>query len=356
MYEHITSEIILKRMLDTVPNTIDKREGSIIYDALMPAALELKKLYVEFDDFLEESFADTASREFLIRRAKERGIDPDEATHAILQGEFTPSAIEVTGKRFSMPNTDLRYTVGAQINPGVYQVFCERAGAIGNNYLGAILPVDYILGLQTAELTGILIPGSDEESTESLREKYFRSFDINAFGGNKKDYLDMTNSLPGVGSTKVTPIWDGGGTVKLTILDAMYNPASTTLIDAVQDEIDPTMDGQGIGRAPIGHIVTVDTAAAVSVAIETAVTCEVGYTWAGLEAAVIDAIEDYLLDLRAAWASQDFIIVFLSVVNARIMAVPGVVDVQGTTINGAGANLVLSTYEIPIFGGIVNVA
>ena len=38
-----------------------------------------------------------------------------------------------------------------------------------------------------------------------------------SYGGNVTDYLTKTNSIAGVGSTKVTPIWDGGGTVKLTI-------------------------------------------------------------------------------------------------------------------------------------------
>ena len=42
MYEDITYEVILKRMLDRIPSTMDKREGSIIYDALAPAAIELQ--------------------------------------------------------------------------------------------------------------------------------------------------------------------------------------------------------------------------------------------------------------------------------------------------------------------------
>ena len=36
MYESQTTETILRRMLDKVPDSLDKREGSIIYDALAP--------------------------------------------------------------------------------------------------------------------------------------------------------------------------------------------------------------------------------------------------------------------------------------------------------------------------------
>lgn len=41
MFENMSYEGILQRMLDRVPNTFDKREGSIIFDALAPAAMEM---------------------------------------------------------------------------------------------------------------------------------------------------------------------------------------------------------------------------------------------------------------------------------------------------------------------------
>ena len=40
-YSGETYEQILQRMLARVPGDIDKREGSIIYDALAPAAVEI---------------------------------------------------------------------------------------------------------------------------------------------------------------------------------------------------------------------------------------------------------------------------------------------------------------------------
>jgi len=78
MYEQMTFERVLQRMLSAVPANVDKREGSILYDALCGAALEMANLYLELDVILNETFADTASREFLIRRAAERGLNvPD---------------------------------------------------------------------------------------------------------------------------------------------------------------------------------------------------------------------------------------------------------------------------------------
>ena len=58
-YEDMEYEVILDRMIDRVaeqyPN-LDTREGSIIYNALAPAALELAIMYVELDNVLNESF------------------------------------------------------------------------------------------------------------------------------------------------------------------------------------------------------------------------------------------------------------------------------------------------------------
>ena len=90
MYEEITYEEILDRMLERVPDSMDKREGSVIYDALAPAAVELMQMYIELDTILQVTFADTSMGEFLDRRCAERGIIRNQATKAILKGEFTP--------------------------------------------------------------------------------------------------------------------------------------------------------------------------------------------------------------------------------------------------------------------------
>lgn len=83
MYEKITYEKILQRMLDKVPNTIDKREGSIIYDALAPAALEMQLMYIELDTNVKQAFADTASGGYLAMRTTEMGIDRMPAVYAL---------------------------------------------------------------------------------------------------------------------------------------------------------------------------------------------------------------------------------------------------------------------------------
>lgn len=353
MYEGMSFDVIMRRMLDRIPNTFDKREGSVIYDALAPAAMEIMSMYIELENVLTEVYADTASREYLIKRAAERGIIPSSASNAFLKAVSTPALVDIPiGSRFSL--NELNYVITEKTRDGEYVVQCETKGVVGNRYFGRLIPIDYISGLESVEITELLIPGEDEESTESIRRRYFESFNAKVYGGNIKDYIDKTTSISGVGAVKVTPVWNGGGTVLLTILDSEFKAASDTLVKKVQDETDPTGDAAGVGTAPIGHIVTVRTADETVVNINTIITFQEGYSWSKIKADVTKSIGDYLLEIRKAWADESASIVRISRIETRIMNIAGVLDVEGTKINGASSNLLLDAYSIPVFGVITN--
>ena len=145
----------------------------------------------------------------------------------------------------------LTYIVTEKIEKGTYKLECETAGIVGNNLSGTLVPIDYIQGLGKAILTDILIPGEDEETDESLRQRFYETTNEKAFGGNIVDYQNKTKEIAGVGAVKVTPCWNGGGTVKLTILDSNFNKATDILIDKVQDTICPGLSADGLGVAPI---------------------------------------------------------------------------------------------------------
>ena len=74
MYETQTFETIMDRCLSRVSSSVDKREGSVIYDALAPACAELATLYTELSNILDRAFPDTATGEDLDRKCMERGV------------------------------------------------------------------------------------------------------------------------------------------------------------------------------------------------------------------------------------------------------------------------------------------
>lgn len=124
-------------------------------------------------------------------------------------------------------------------------------GEAGNTLSGRLIPIEYVAGLTKAQLVELLIPGEDEEDTEHLRERYLTSFRSQAFGGNVQDYLDKVGAIAGVGGCKVYPVWNGGGSVRVVVIDSTFAPPKQTLIDAVQEALDPKgSSGQGYGIAP----------------------------------------------------------------------------------------------------------
>lgn len=350
-----TYESILKRMLRRVTSAVDKREGSLIYDAMAPAAAEMAQMYDEIEINKRLAFADTATGEYLTRIAQEFGVNRFEATKAKRKGIFTgaegaPVAIPL-GSRFRIG--DLTYITQSEIVPGEYVLECETPGVVGNQLFGALLPIQYIPGLSKGTLAEVLIPGEDEETDDELRSRFFEVMNEPAFGGNVADYKNKINQLPGVGGVKVFPTWQGGGTVKCTLISSDYLSPSDSLLETVQETIDPVEhSGEGLGLAPIGHQVTIMGVTGREAMIETTLTLQSGITLPQVQEAVERVIEEYLLELRKRWAQEGNLVVRIAQIEARIIGVPGVADVGNTTINGVAENFILGAEEIPLLQGV----
>lgn len=358
MFENMTYENILESMLKNVPSDVDKREGSVIFDTLSPAALELANAYIYLDIVLNNAFADTAEREYLILRAKERGIAPYEATRAVLKLEVTYTGTSENvkpGDRFGLDG--MTYIVTEQMvnetgstittypfgddpqdsDPGntiygQWKVQCERAGREGNTRFGDVLPLQSISDLASARITELLIPGEDTEGTEEFRERYFEAVNNEAFGGNRADYRQKVKSIEGVGQVKVYRAPEGGGTVKVIITDSENKKPSTELVNQVKEILDPEKyEGLGYGEAPVGHCVNVQGVFTYDVDINVQWQCESGVNVS--EKRIADVINEYLTDVNAQWESKDNLTVYAAQVIARILDIEGVVDVTSIYFN-----------------------
>lgn len=345
--DEMTFDYIMNRMLESVPDTVDKREGSIIYDALAPAAAELAKAYMELDVVMDETFVDTASLQYLMLRCKERGVAIQGETAAVIEGVFTPSSVELTaGLRFNCD--EVNYTITEKISAGHYKLEAETLGTVGNKYTGLLLPIQTVNGLETAQIAAVLIPAEDGDTTDTLREKYYASIDGEAFGGNVADYREKVNAITGVGGVKVYPVWNGGGTVKLTIIASDFTAPSTELISKVQTAIDPEQNhGEGLGLAPIGHTVTVTGAKYADLTITANVTFAAGWNWDNGKSQLVSAANAYLNELCKAWADSETTVVRISQIETHLLTADCVVDVDGTTVNGDIKNIELAADEIP---------
>lgn len=348
MYENMTYANILSSLLSYIPEGISKIEGSLVYNALSPAAFELEKAYIQLDYILAQSFMDTVTEySYAEMRAAERGIVPTEATHAVVKAVFN---VEVPiGTRFS--KGAYNYVVTEKISDKTYKLSCEETGSAPNGNMGALTAITYVEGLKEANITELLVPGEDKESLESLKKRYFASFHSQSFGGNKAYYKEYVNAINGVGGTKVYPVWNGGGTVKLSIISSEFTVPSAELIAEVQKAVCPE-PYMGDGIAPIGHDVTVIGVEAVTLNISSSYSFESGYDFNKCKAQITQAAEKYLNALSESWAEQDALKVYISRLEAEILTVQGIVDITGTTLNGKTDNFTLTSDQIPVLGEV----
>lgn len=374
--ENYTFSYLLNQALSKVPDTIDKREGSIIYDALAPACYELSEYYMSLRKILIDTFAETASEEYLDLRVAEQGIQRYQATYATKKGIFVnnldlPALIPI-GSRFSTVSDEeaVNYYVSEIYtdelgNPvaGAYKLVCEMIGTVGNNYVGDLIPITHINNLKTALMTDLIIPARDIETDEELRTRYFLAINEKPFGGNIAQYDQEIKTIEGVGEIQIYPVWDGGGTVKCSIIDAEYNAISSEFINVIQNKVDPeNVPGQGLGMAPIGHTVTITTPTEVDIDISADIALLSGYELAQLQPEIEQVLYNYLLSLRKVWGignelNQYSLTVYLARITATILTVTGVANVTSPEINGMAEDLVLEQtaliQELPQLGTVI---
>lgn len=376
--EQYTYKYLMSQALSFVDDSLDKREGSIIYDALAPFCQMLAGFFMELRGFYQDTFAITATGDALDNRAAEQGLKRYAATYAVKKAYFadsegTPISVPM-GARFSTVSdtSPINYTVidyfyddsGLYV-PGYYQLRCEKAGTIGNQYSGTLVNITFIKGVATAEMSTLLVPARNTETDEEFRVRYFAALNQKAFGGNIADYREKVTALSGVSAVQIYPVWDGGGTVKLSIIDPEYNPVSGEYIKEVQEYIDPENaqgeTGDGLGIAPIGHKVTVVTPTEVSVAVSATLLLKTGYTKGQVEEPIKNALAAYINELRQSWASsndlnQYSIAMFVARVTSAIVNVAGVANVTHVTLNGAAEDIEFTenaqTQQLPKLGEV----
>lgn len=361
-----TFEIIMDRMLARVDSSMDKREGSIIYDALAPAAFELAQAYVELDTVQKNTYADTATYEYLELRAKERGLTPYPASAATFNGTITfiNSVEPIIGTKFQASNytytlTQVLWWDGERLPDGTslgkYHVIlvCEQTGPAPNSYVGALIPVDYVADLYSATLDTLRVSGEDKEDVEAFRLRYFDSFLNQAYGGNIAQYKEWVNAITGVGGCKISRTSAAQGQVNVVVQDGSYYLPSTDLVQLVQNTLCPNVEAwEGVGLAPIGHAPVVDAVTGVTINLTMTITYKSGYSWSSISAQVGTSLGAYTLALNKLWASNDNLIVRLSAIETFMLAIEGVQDVSGIQINGSGSNLTLGINEITIRGSV----
>ena len=364
-------EYWLDLMLENVPDDIDQREGSVIYDALAPAAMVMAQQSLTRANIIKETYIKTAQGQFLDYRAEEHGTSRYGATQTEVKAKFLDSDgnpinnVQIGDQFASIGETPIFYTV-QKINDDLTGVLtADDPGTTANSYIGQILPVTSNDSLSWAEITEIVAPARDEETDDHLRDRLLKADDWIAYGGNITDYLAMLGKISEVGAGQVYPVWNGAGTVKLVIVDNNLMPASADLVKKVKNIIDPVdNESQGYGLAPIDHQVTVVAPTPLTVNISATVNIDGTHGVDTVKAKIKTAIDEYFKLLRQSWNTIDAKTgrgysqtIYRSKILSQIMMVDGVINASVPMLNGSDQDITLvfnnQTSQLPILGEVV---
>jgi uncharacterized phage protein gp47/JayE len=342
LFEHQTYEALLERMLSRVKGDVDKEPGSIIYDAVAPASLELAQIYSDLDVTLRLVFAKTSSGEFLANRTSENGIFKEPATYAVRKGFFKntlglPIDVEI-GSRFRL--NGVTYVATEKIALGEFKLKAELSGEVGNQDFGTLIPINSIDNLGSADLADVLARGKNEESDESLKKRYEERNEKPSTSGNAAHYEEWAREVPGVGDAKAIPLWNGKGTVKVIILGENKRSPDSSIVEAVRIHIE--------SKRPIGAIVTVVGATEVPINISAAVTLANGKQIPEATTEVNQSVSRYFESL----AFVDPVIRYAQA-GSILLEAPSVLDYSNLKINNATVNIQLPVDSIAVVGAVL---
>lgn len=342
----ITREELRDRMLGNISNDYDKTVGSFFYDSTDPVAIELETSYGTQKAVLKNGFAETAEGEYLDKKCAEIGIERKQATRAYGTVQITGAVGVTIAKNILIASDAVTFMtteskiIGATGIESV-QAECVQAGTIGNVPSSAIkfFPVT-IPGLTKVNNENPFVGGYNEETDESLRERYLDKANKPITSGNTYHYMMWAKSVDGVGDAKVFPLWNGNGTVKVAICDINKRAADSKLVTDTASYIETVR--------PIGATITVESATEKAINITANIVLIHGRT-----------IEQVQADFEKAVATSFKEIAFTGVyvsyaqIGSILYDIYGVADYSDLRVNDGVGNISLLETEIPVIGTVV---
>lgn len=300
-----TQTALLQTALNAARNDVDKREGSIMYDALAPLAFLAGKLVEVFKGVAENADIQTAQGDALDWAASQFGIYRNDAVTAVREAQATPAEITFNvGDTFTTnAGLGLKWKCSEVLEAGKIVLQCETPGADGGADYGELTPEENKDGLQSLVFGSTRNAGKDAETDQAFRIRFWRELQRESYGGNFADYqkwlfTEFSEQPNGaeIKGAAIFPAWNGGGTVKIipyisTEQSVIDTPTPETL-DALKEYLDPEpLEGKGAGVAPIGHKVTIEAPTFEQWSIEAVVRTRAGVTEISEEDAAAAAAE-----------------------------------------------------------------
>lgn len=339
-----TYEDIKQRMLDNINSDIDKREGSFTQNMISPISEELAKIYLEQRDLVNMAFVRNGFFNYLDDKCWEYGVERKIGTSAVGEVTFEGEDGTIISNGTAIYNNDLYYVVlnDADISNGKADLVVE-AYEMGKKY-NVLKNTEFVLKENIQGVTKVYAKedfkgGTDTETDEELRDRYFNTIKKSYTSGNVAHYEAWATEVNGVGSCKVYPLKNGNGTVEIVITNSDMLGASSELIESVKANIEE--------KRPIGANVSVVSATEKAINITANITLSVGYELMEVKQLFKEKLKEYLKEIsfKSSYVST-------AKLGNLLLDIDGVYDYTDFKVNNAINNVPLEDTEVPKVGTI----
>lgn len=358
---------IHRLMLLNLDSEFDKSVGSWAYDILMPPSkelIELKELLGTVDSKRDIENLTGSDLDKFIKQITPitRRLATYATGHVIITGNTEteiPAGTVVASASYEYQTTEYAVIdMSGEVNIPVISTVSGKRGNAEKNTINRFPVV--IPGLETVSNPIAIYGGFDEESDETLRERYYEYINKPATSGNIYHYIQWANEIQGVGTARVTPLWDGLNTVKIVLIDLNGQPASIDLVEEVQEYIDPKGEkvdgvfdkwGKGYGQAPIGAFCTIEAAEKLNIEVKADIILD---GTVGMPDIVAEFRERMVERFSVIALNGGSPIISIAQIGRLILELEGVIDYdsQSLTLNDTKENIVLTDQEVPVFKGV----
>lgn len=350
--DDVTEDLLIEQFLDMGEELgVDTRQGSIYWDACMGSIIRTAMLFDDLAQIKEIISIQTCTGDVLDEKMMERGLkrNPDQATPATYYVEFTGAVPEIGSL---MSCGDYFFTLHQEEN-GKYTIVSQDTGTEMNDLVEgtAVIPDLDVDGLISATLGTLYIPAVDIEDDDSARERLINRISGPDENGNKSQVRTWCESVEGVGAARIIPLWKGPYTVKGVIISAVGGVPSQTVIDNVQNYIDPGCTGMGEGVANIGQFFTAIAVEAVKIDITVSVLKKSDATYSGIQEAFKNLLQKYFVEMSLEEYTNGMAIRYAHV-GSILENMDEVIDYDELKLNGNSANITFSILQIPILGEV----
>ena len=335
-YNQETYENIRERILSNMDNFIDKREGSFVSNMISPVGTEFARYYFELDNILSIMFLEDATNEYLDKKVNDFAVYRKLGTNAkgIIQvegevGTYIPKNSIV----LSQAQLEFYTLSDVWLDEGINNIQVE-AMEVGEKYNIIASSIDKfkvkINGIKLITNEEDFTGGTDTETDEELRERFFEVIRKPATSGNIYHYEQWAKEIDGINQARVKPLWNGAGTVKV-IVSNDNEIVSEEILQKCIDHIENVR--------PIGANVTVITPSALEISVKANIEVKNGYD----DVKVKLEFEDNLINYLKTCNNE----VTYTKVASCLGKVEGIEDYNSLLLNNGASNISFNDEQIP---------